>query len=418
MVNNPKNKYKKRQGVSVIVVVLSIFTLLGFAGLAIDLSVILNVRVELQKATEAAALAGASVYEAESDQANTTNVAYNTFGSFQTNLLKNATITKLEFHAPSGSTPVNALRVSSSINTRTYFFALLGVEYVNLQARSAAVNTMYYLSTNAPTYPTIGSLINAIIDDSNIVDPLGSTRNTSKSYDKATIYYDNIIGLPDTKTLSLGAGGYITMRLPKPMIDKEGPDLYIKESGNREGYFVFAGIDNNFNSPYYNSSNPGDGIKWVNISCTGIPENGDTTGNIGAYRTSVFYQSGTIELTKFYGSGYFNLGAACTNDPQNYNANIKKATYLKIIDDNTEDGFIDPGNGTQPKGVPTLLLGDSSSATPGADIDAVGVMHHARLITSKAYDTEDINSFMTNIDSAIATASNGNFGNIIKIFTH
>jgi hypothetical protein len=46
--------------------------------------------------------------------------------------------------------------------------------------------------------------------------------------------------------------------------------------------------------------------------------------------------------------------------------------YIRIIDDNAEDAYYN--------GVKYDIYGDSSTATPGADIDTVKIFNHVRLI--------------------------------------
>ena len=55
---------KKKPGVSIILLVFSLLTLLGLSALVIDLGIILNQRYEMRKAVESAALLAASEYEA------------------------------------------------------------------------------------------------------------------------------------------------------------------------------------------------------------------------------------------------------------------------------------------------------------------------------------------------------------------
>ena len=52
-----------KKGASIIILVFSIFAILGLASFALDLGLILNQRYELQKAVESAALLSASEYE-------------------------------------------------------------------------------------------------------------------------------------------------------------------------------------------------------------------------------------------------------------------------------------------------------------------------------------------------------------------
>ncbi|MCK7484505.1 MAG: hypothetical protein MZU97_02365 [Bacillus subtilis] len=46
---------------------------------------------------------------------------------------------------------------------------------------------------------------------------------------------------------------------------------------------------------------------------------------------------------------------------------------------------------------PTLFLGEHSSVTPGADIDAAGILHHVRLIKYSDFDLDSDNDGLIDI---------------------
>jgi len=182
--------------------------------------------------------------------------------------------------------------------------------------------------------------------------------------------------------------------------DGKGFDFIIYERGHAEGYFVYAGVDADPTNPYISAANPGGGIQWVNISCTGIPLY-VKSGFIDAYKTTVTVNGSSTTDYKFYGSGIFDLGMKCSDGGTEFYdgtdstdaPRIKNVKYLKIIDDNVEDGFlIQPKFGmeaSQPAAIPMLIPGEHSSFTPGADIDAIEILHHSRLISVKEFDSGD-----------------------------
>ncbi|OGI01267.1 MAG: hypothetical protein A2Y25_01915 [Candidatus Melainabacteria bacterium GWF2_37_15] len=401
---------RNKKGSSIIILVFSIMALLGLCTFALDLGLILNQRYELQKAVESAALLAASEYE-----------IYETGGTFimptQAQITTNATshydalVNSNQFITGFGGTPTinvnptsRAVSITADATVPTYLLAVLGVKEINIQAAAAAVNLPVYLSS---TFPKPGGSIlqgaGATFKDMDIKQPLGSvTPNTGT----ITVYNQNtdikkLYGQPDGKVLSLGPGGYITLRLPTTLVNGNGFDFAIYERGHAEGYFVYAGIDTNPNDPYVDASDPGGGISWVNISCTGTPlyVNINTIEMIGSHMVDVPYSGATLTTHKFYGSGLFDLGAKCTNggvtvydgtDPAAAAPKISNVKYIRIIDDNKEDGFFiqPPFGGITPSAIPTLLPGEHSTITPGADIDGVEIYHHSRLISLTDYATD------------------------------
>lgn len=411
MKKTDKINIKSRKGASLIILAFSALAIAGLASFALDLGIILNQRYEFQKAVESAALISASemeIYELGGvfrvpTQNQISNIATNNYDA----LAKHNQLMREVASAP--TITVNrtskAVKVEADTTVPTYFFNLLGVSKVNIQAKAAAVNVPTYLSGTFPK-PT-GSVLNGIgtYRDTEIMQPLGGD-NSGAGESTTNIFnvnanYAYIYGMPDGRALSLGPGGHITIKLPSVIVDGKGSDFVIYERGHAEGYFVYAGIDNNPANPYSDASSPGNDIKWVNISCTGIPLYANKSVLLGAHETSVTIGGGVITDYKFYGSGMFDLGAQCRDGAGTliYDGtgvvpgvpSISNVKYLKIIDDNSEDGFfIQPRFGiNNTVGIPTLLPGEHSSITPGADLDAIGIFHHSRLVRVADFDSGD-----------------------------
>lgn len=404
------NVKNKKPGVSVILLVFSLITLLGLSALVVDLGIILNQRYEMQKAVESAALLAASEYEIylssgftmpdEDDIIDSdTGIAaqhYQALKSINQVLLQGVeevpvsiTLNKLS----------RAIKVEAVFRAPTYFLGVLGVSSVQIQAKAAAVASPIFLS---PRFPKpAGSIVSGVSTtyrDTNIRNPLAGTSGAAETPNHNNSF-NNIYGKPDGKALSLGPGGHITIRLPEMAFDGKGFDFIIYERGHAEGYFVYAGVDTDPTNPYISAAKPGGGISWINVSCTGVPLYVNPNETIGAYRTTVAVNGSPKTDYKFYGSGMFDLGMDCGDSIYNGSSSaagvprIKNVKYLKIIDDNVEDGFlIQPKyglGGAQPSAIPMLIPGEHSSFTPGADIDAVEILHHSRLISIREFDTGD-----------------------------
>jgi hypothetical protein len=402
--------YKNKKGVSLAIAALGMVTILSFAGLVIDTGMILNYRNELQKAVETAALLGASNLEPIKDSdkiyidtSQIKKIIQETFDYTKTGFLRNAEMKAADNTYCDINAESKTVRVYATVNAPTYFLKFIWIPYVKIQAQAAAMSAPFYLSPDFPKEPVIGSLITDTSADTDIRNPVGDNYNANIDPADFTVNYANIYGFPDNRALHLGPGGYIMLRLPVPLVDRGGFDLYIRELGNLEGYFVFAGTDVNPSNPYINEGTPGDGIEWTNISCTGTPSDISNSTAIGAYKVNVDYLNGmTISLTKFYGSGFFDLDLSCTNDPQNYNGHIKTVKYIKIIDDNSEDGFM-----ADNPNISSLLIGEHSSPTPGADIDSVGVFHHTRLISVRDFNIDsDKDGLIDILEAVIGTDPN------------
>lgn len=381
---------KKRNASATLYLVIFITMILAFCAFAVDGTIIFTTRSKLQNATEATALAAASEFnyaenatEADLEVAVIDN-AKNTFNALKFGPLKFAKI----------NVDVNAskkeVKITTTCPSPTFFLGLLGVSVVNLNAESAAQSealdvTAKYSNINWITSSALylsDILSKGLnLNDTAILLPLGNF--PSASYSKTVNMVDfKLIDFDTTnQPLSLGPGGFITIKLPAPIVDKPGDDLFIKEIGAIEGYMVFAGIDNNPEKPYVNYQNTGDGLSWVNISCTGTPEIKDTDGLIGAYSATT--QLPMAAQDKFYGSGYFDVGASCTDGFKG----ISMAKYIRIVDDNDESGFVTNSVGTlnSNKYYKAKFYGESSTPTVGADIDYVQVLNHVKLIPPSSY---------------------------------
>ncbi len=380
-------KNNKRKGVSLLILALGIVALMGFASFVADLGMIMNARNELQKVVESVALVGASNLEPQQDIAGNVTIDTSQVVTVMTDtynqmvasnpMLANASAPTITFNAQS-----KAVRIFTTLDVGTYFAKIIGINAVRVQAQAAALSSPYYLNATFPKGFSPGSIIRETSGDSDIRKPVGDNENVNMLFDRA-------LSAPDNKALTLGPGGYLTMRFTMPLMDGIGADLYIREIGNLEGYYLFAGNDADPDNPYVNEVMTGSGINWVNISCTGIPVDIDPTGSpIGSYLANVNYSSGTTKEAKFYGSGIFDIGKTCTDSTGNilYDGNVKGVKYLKIIDDNTIDGFL-----REDITKPVVLIGENSSITAGVDIDAVAILHHTRLISTIEFNKDTDN---------------------------
>jgi len=416
---------KKRKGVSLIVLVFAGLAIISLAALVIDLGLVFNCRYEFQKLIETTALASITDYEAYEDTSNVirypsaADIATNANSSVNNNLKafkkSNSGLLMVQSITPTvtfGTTTQSrysrAIMVKATAIVRTYFINLLGINTIKMDASAVAMHLPVYLKN--------GNILNGIgtYKDTDLRQPAGGTsttlaytgeNNVLPAVTNINTNYNNIYGIPDGKVLSLGPGGYITLKLPATLVDGKGFDLQILTRGNASGYFVFAGNDADASDPYTDANHPGGGLQWVNISCTGTPIGTNTNGRVGSYRQNIGGAIGT--QAKFYGSGYFDLRASCSTG---YNANVKSAKYLKIIDDNIEDGFVlkDPENDTNFVAIPSFFPGQNSSHTPGVSIDAIAVEHHSKLITNADFTYDDDGDGLINaFENSLGLVSNG-----------
>lgn len=382
-------KNRKKKASSVVFIIFFIVIFLAFAAFAVDGTIIFTNRVKLQNKTEMAAMAAAAEFNSSSTitASDIQKVATSTFKLLVADGLQHSKIVAKNGQDIDTANGVidndvvvdtNAKKVTlyTSVIAEPFFLTYMGVTGVKLEAKACAiseplsVNANYsgvnWLTASAAYLSDILSK-NSNMNDTAILQPLGNVGAGSASYGKLG-YPDFSLLNPatDNKPLSLGPGGFITIKLPAPIIDKTGPDLFIKEYGTLEGYMVFAGLDNNPMKPYVNPDNRGDEISWVNITCSAKPESNGPNTVYNISTDSLGYQN------KFYGSAYFDIGASCTSG-------LSMAKYIRIVDDNTENGFVTTDKTSYYK---AMLYGEASTATPGADIDYVTVLNHVRLIAT------------------------------------
>lgn len=369
---------RKKNASATIYMIFFLVIFLAFCAFAVDGTIVLTNRAKLQSVTEATAVAAASQFnysqEATVDQVKQTveNAAKATFALLRIDSLKTATI------GVEVNVGLHQVRVSTQYMSQPYFLAFLGVTGINLQAKACAVSEIRPVTANYSgiNWVTANAVYESDIlskdknlNDTAILLPLGNF--ASSSYDKLTGFtiFDALASGDSSKSLSLGPGGFITIKLPVPIVDKPGKDLYIVEAGDAaEGYMVFAGIDKDPANPYVQSDKPGGGISWVNISRTGSPIL-DTDNEYSAAYTEL----GVSTQKKFYGSGYFDIGLSSSGGFPG----ISVVKYIRIIDDNDEGAFVN--------GYHVNLYGEASTATAGADIDSVTVLNHVRLMAPRDY---------------------------------
>lgn len=366
---------KKKKANTLVFTIFFFILFLSFCAMAIDGAIILTQRVKLQNATESAALAGASELNSDPNpavsQASAVTAAKNTFTLLKYGGLENVDVNDpVDFNVSFSS--ARRLDLHVKMIAQPLFLAFLGVNGINLEANAHAVSeplsvTANYAGVNWVTSNSV--YLSDIIDDaSDITAPIGGTIDNLASYFTTIAGYSLIEagGGP----LSLGPSGYVTIKLPSPIVDKLGYDLYIKEAGDSlEGYMVFAGLDENPDNPY-NHDLPGGEIYWKNISCSGT----STELAADAHSTATGTNLSPSNQDKFYGSGSFDLADACITGTAN---EISMAKYIRIIDDNVEDAFIKSGAPY----VHVNTYGEASTATAGADIDQVTVLNSVRLIS-------------------------------------
>lgn len=385
----------KKEASTLLYMILFLVIFLAFCTFAVDGVIVFNNRAKLQDATEMTAMTAASEFNVilandfhSPDCANITahvrKTAEDTFELLKKDNLQTATMaSKID---PASQTAT----ITTKMVSQPFFLRFLGVSGINLEAKavaksdSADAKVTYNDNINWITAITAWhtDIIQGInqpdaatpqsFNDTAILNPLGEY--ASASYNQAStpkqVDYSLIQSGSNAKGLSLGPGGFITIRLPDPIVDKTGYDLYIKEAGDAlEGYMVFAGLDVKPKNPYTSKDKPGDGIYWVNISCTGDPEIKDSNNKLGAYTVQTTNQG---PQTRIYGSANFDISRKCSDGFQG----ISMAKYIRIVDDNSESAFKKTGPNTYAK---IMQYGEASSATAGADISGVTVLNHVRL---------------------------------------
>lgn len=375
----------KKRASSAIYTIFFFTIFLIFCALAVDGTIVFANRARLQSATETAALTGASEFvNSPNNIVNITASATDAFNLIKYKGLSNATTT-----ISVDTTKKQVLVVSRSVS-QPFFLSFLGVNGINIEARACAVSEELPVTAIYPNINWLTSRASYTSDilskDLNLFDtaillPLGGF--PSASYQSNVVDWELINKTTVNQPLSLGPGGFVTIKLPAPIINKPGPDLFIKEIGNTknsyegslEGYMVFAGLDVNPAKPYWYYDSPGDGINWVNISCAGKPEH--EGANFTKVEAVQLANGANVagDKSKFYGSGSFDLNDACIG-------NISMVKYIRIIDDNSESAFV-TNDGIQY--YKAMMLGEASTDTAGADIDYVSVLNHVRLMPPKNY---------------------------------
>lgn len=364
---------KKKTASSTLYFIFFFVIFLAFCAFAVDGTLTLTYRSKLQNATEMAALAGASefTYDLSAQDSDiitkVQNEATDTF-----NLLRGDSLQTASVQAVDIDTGARTVTLTTKVISQPFFLSFLGVNGITLEAKASAqsetlpVTANYsgvnWITKKAAYFSDILSK-NLNFNDTAILEPLGGGSNAS--YISAGNVNFNLISGEESKPLSLGPGGFITIKLPAPIVDKPGPDLSVVEVGDAvEGYMVFAGLDNDPANPYVNKDDRGGEISWVNISCTGTSDSGLGSS---AYQQAENTQLPTSTQDKFYGSGSFDISKTCASGFRG----VSMAKYIRIIDDNSESAFI--------KGSYTMVYGESSSPTPGADIDSVQILNHVKL---------------------------------------
>lgn len=394
---------KKRKASSTVFIIAFFVAFLAFTAFAVDGTIIFTQRAKLQSATEAAAMAGASEFN-YSNLATSADIEAKVIATATDtlDLLKVDSLEYLKVNVGDILVDTTNKEVKITVNylAQPYFLAFLGVTGVNLQAVACAKSEpldvkAFYPSINWIT--SAGEYFSSIIskdknfNDTAILSPLGNFMSASIDPDTGWVDFD-AIDSADGVPLSLGPGGFITIRLPAPIIDKPGNDLYVREistNGSAEGYFVFAGLDNNTGEttdqskttgPYVNVDKPGAGISWINITCSATS---DVDPSITSSSVST---KGLGNQAKIYGSAFFNLNDSCiANNTKNA---ISMAKYIRIVDDNSESAYVKNTVGVADnKYYKAMFYGEASTDTAGADIDSIQVLNHVRLMPPSQYGT-------------------------------
>jgi hypothetical protein len=369
-----KKQITKKQASSLIYMIFFIFAFLAFIAFVVDGTITFANSAKLQSITEATALAAAAEFNYSSSattaqiQGQVGTIAYQTFKLLKQNRLNVATCNVLV------NVSSRTVTISSEYISQPFFLSFLGVSGIKLEANASAISEPLYVTAN---YEGVNWLtasaaylsdILSLSEDSNLNDtailtPVGNF--PAASYSNGFPLF-NLIDEGDNKSLSLGPGGFITIKLPAPIVDKPGYDLFIEEAGDAlEGYMVFAGLDVDSTNPYVNANKTGGGIYWVNISSIGT--SAYSALGSSANQTASGTQLSTSTQDKFYGSGYFDIGKI---------SGVSMVKYIRIVDDNQESAFM-ATDGTYYK---TMIRGEASTATAGADIDYVEVMNHVKLV--------------------------------------
>jgi hypothetical protein len=218
----PKRCSAQQRGNVVVLVAISMTLLIGFAALAIDLGQLYVARAELQRAADAAALAGASAYFSDAGLAqDTTELSYMIDLRAQAAALANPThhaetildlsdivIGAYDFDYPdgdldtSGSLRFNAVQVTTRRTTDSaggpialFFGGLIGVEQGNVVATATAVADDRFrgLWLNDPDDPPLIPFTISI----DLYDDMVANGDDNYSYDGAV--YETGDGIPEVR---------------------------------------------------------------------------------------------------------------------------------------------------------------------------------------------------------------------------
>lgn len=360
-----KRNSAKKNASATIYIIFFFVMFLAFSAFAIDGAIVLTNRVKLQNATEAAALAAASEFNSGSTVSDSATETFN--------ILKSDSLSSAKVTSVTTDTEKDQVLLTTEYISQPIFLSFLGVTGIKLEAKACAVSEalpvkVQYSGVNWLTSSLTTEYFSDILSkDSSILKPLSANPPVeyvkSASYDSSDeVIYSSI----ETRGLSLGAGGYVTIKLPNPIIDKPGYDLSIDENGSAiEGYMVFAGLDVDPKKPYEDKDAKGSDIYWVNISSSGTSTNGLSAAN--AKRSVSTDGLGNQDV--FFGDGKFDISES----------GLSMVKYIRIVDDNQEKAYV--------KGNPALIdfYGEASTATAGADVASIRVLNHVRLIPPSQY---------------------------------
>ena len=352
-----KKTNSKKNASATLYIIFFFVMFLAFSAFAVDGTIVLTNRVKLQNATEAAALAAASEFNSTASVSTKATDMFNT--------LKIDSLSYAEVDSVQVDTDRKQVLLSTEYLSKPIFLAFLGVTGIKLEAKACATSEalpvkVQYSGVNWVNSSNNQYFSDILTADSSIRKPLGDYVKSS-SYDSTGAVDYSLI---ESSALSLGAGGYVTVKLPTPIIDKPGDDLAIQENGYAiEGYMVFAGLDVNPENPYVSSTSQGNGIYWMNISSSGV-----STDSLSNPVSSVV-TAGLGSQDKFYGSGSFDISKC----------GLSMVKYIRIVDDNEEKAYVKSNAALY------NFLGEASSSSGGADISNIRVLNYVRLIPTAQY---------------------------------
>lgn len=316
-------KRKYNSGVSLVLLAMGLAALLGFAALAIDMGNAFNVQNELQKATTTAALAGAAAYNPlEKSSVNMTNIqnavreTFNLAKSSEEALASAQIVGNIQVDTDSG-----AVRLQTSGNAQTFFIGIIGIRTLEVNARAAALN-----------YPNAYKVMNDLF-------PIAAAdKEKTLAFAESEKVGSLVVNYYRPQFLS----SRIQLVCTLPMVNSNGPELTVIETGDLDGYIVY--VSNNPGGPWYNISSVGKSIE-------GGPGPQLIPDTVNEYR--------------FFGSGSFDLQGT----------GIHNARYVAVVDDSIEDGYLQANKATY------IDEGSFTPAAPDEDlkmeIDAIILHQHS-----------------------------------------